>query len=83
MTACPAPAMPANIVEALSRQVARVAVIRERYACLDGMPHVNIQPLMFMIDEALEAAHRAAASGDIPEIARSLQNLEGYEDFDK
>ena len=76
-----APAQSVNILEALSRQVERVATLRERYSCLGGMPSVNIQPLCFMIDAALETAHRAAGSGDIPSIACSLQDLAGFDDW--
>ena len=33
------------------------------------------------IDEALETAHRTAASGDAPIITGSLRDLQGYEDL--
>ena len=45
MIATTAPAKPANIMEALTREIGRVAVIRERYALLGGMPGADIPAL--------------------------------------
>lgn len=65
-------------MEALSREVARVAAIGARLACMSDMRGVNLRPLKFMITEALETAHRAAGSGDIPSILRSLRSLQDF-----
>jgi hypothetical protein len=54
MIATTAPAKPANIMEALTREIERVAVIRERYA-LDGMPGADIPNL--------NPGHHASALG--------------------
>jgi hypothetical protein len=65
----------------LTRQVARVAVIGERYRCLGGMPGVNVSSAIHLIDRALETAHEAAASGDALPIIRSLRDLTSFEDW--
>lgn len=70
-----------NLMEALTRNIARVAVIGERYRSLDGMPGVDVQPVVRSIDRELETAHRAAASGDALTIIRSLRDLEGWNEW--
>jgi hypothetical protein len=81
MIAATAPAQAVNLMDALTRQIARVAVIGERYSSLGGMPGVDVQPVIRSIDRALETAHEAAASGDPQTIIRSLRNLEGFEEW--
>lgn len=68
-----------NLMYALTRQIERVAAIRERYRIHIGEAGINVAPAMYFMTDALEAAHRAAASGSIPDIARSLRDLEGFE----
>lgn len=76
-----APAEAINLMEALSRQIERVATIRERYRCLSDMRGANFRPAIYLMDVALETAHTAAASGDALTIARSLQCLGQFEDL--
>jgi hypothetical protein len=66
-------------MDALTRQIERIAAIRERYRLLMGDRRVLAAPAILLMTDALETAHRAAASGNIPDIARSLQDLEGFE----
>jgi hypothetical protein len=68
-----------NLMDALTRNIERVAAIRERYRIHIGEARVNVAPAIHLMTEALETAHRAAASGNIPDIARSLRDLEGFE----
>jgi hypothetical protein len=81
MTSTTTPAQSVNLMDALTRQIARVAVIGERYRCLGVMPGVNVLPVIHLIDRALETAHEAAASGDALTIIRSLRDLEGFEEW--
>lgn len=68
-----------NLMDALTRNIERVAAIRERYRIRIGEARVNVAPAIHLMTDALETAHRAAASGSIPDIARSLRDLEGFE----
>lgn len=67
-----------NVAEKLAREIARVTELRGQYASLDGMPSVNVKPVMTMIDVALEAAKRAAGVDDAVEQIRALKDLEGF-----
>ena len=70
----------ANIMEELSRQVERVATIRERYRYLEDLPRVVLSPATYLMSAAIEAAHKAAGSGDILQIARAIEDLRGFEE---
>lgn len=74
-----APARCINLMHALTLQIERVAAIRERYRIHIGEARINVAPAIYLMTDALETAHRAAASGNIPDIARSLRDLEGFE----
>lgn len=67
-----------NVAEKLAREIARVTELRGQYASMDGVPGVNVKPVMALIDTALEAAKRAAGVDDAVEQIRALQDLEGF-----
>jgi hypothetical protein len=75
------PAETINAMERLTREIERVAVLREQYRALGnkGLAQLNVGPAIHLMTAALEAAHRAAASGDALEIIRVLQDLQGFE----
>ena len=69
-----------NVMEELSRQVERVATIRERYRCLEDIPRVVLSPATYLMSAAIEAGHKAAGSGDILQIVRAIEDLRGFEE---
>lgn len=68
-----------NVPEKLAREIARVTELRGQYASLDGMPGVNVKPLMFLIDQSLEVAKKAAGENDALTQIAALKTLEGFE----
>ena len=64
--------------ERLSREIARVAALRERYQAMDRMPQVNVKPVITLIDAALEAAHKAIGEGDIAAQVVAIGALEAF-----
>jgi hypothetical protein len=80
-----------NVMEALAREIARVAALRERWRRLGednskftlatGQKlNVNVEPAIALMDRALDAAVAAAGMGDALECIRALQGLQGFRD---
>lgn len=67
-----------NVAEKLSREIARVAILRERYMSLDRMPGVNVKFVLVRISNALDIAHAAAGVDDALEQIAALRELEGF-----
>lgn len=67
-----------NIMEELSREVARVGGIKARYETMRGMPGVNVEPALSIMNASLSAAHRAAGLGDPETIIMQIENLKGF-----
>lgn len=67
-----------NAVEKLAQEIERCAELREQYRSLDGMPGVNVAPVVAMLNETLIEATRAAGSNDAITVIQALQKLEGF-----
>lgn len=69
-----------NVAEKLAREIARVAAIRQQYADLDekNLLRANFKPAIFMMDQSLDAAMKAAGIDDAIEQMRALADLEGF-----
>lgn len=68
-----------NLIEKLTREVRRVAVIREHYHETERLVPRSVAGVAFigdMIDKQLEDACLAAGSNDIVRIARAINDLE-------
>lgn len=65
-----------NAMEGLTREIARVTELKTQYEELRGMPGVNVTFALGHIAASLEAAHKAAASGDVVAILAALRDLE-------
>ena len=70
--------MTKNLAERLAEEIARCSQILARTAALDGMPQVNVKPMLFMLDRSIAAATRAAGCDDALLQMAALQDLEGY-----
>jgi hypothetical protein len=78
-----------NAMERLTREIERVAIVRERYRTIGKIDFASVTPLNFnvvnaapaihLMTAALEDAHRAASSGDALTIIRVLRDLQGFE----
>lgn len=68
-----------NIVEGLSREIARVVVLRERYDQLRVHVNVIVAPQIALMDMAIETGHLALGSGDIEVIVAATTALRGCE----
>jgi len=67
-----------NVAEQLAREISRVTAVRERYAEIDGMPQVNVKPVLLMIDQTLERAKLAAGIDDVLIQIEAVKELEGF-----
>lgn len=57
-----------NLVEGLSREIARVTELRGQYESVRG-PGVLVEPQIRMMNSAIEIGHKAMGSGDILAMA--------------
>ncbi|WP_119270898.1 hypothetical protein [Taklimakanibacter deserti] len=71
-----------NLVEALSREIARVTEIKGRYERLRDMkmPGVNVAPALLMITRDLETAQQVMGRGDIGEMWEAFVALQGWQE---
>jgi len=66
--------------DGLPREMARVRdEVLPQFLALRGLPNVICEPQIAMIRQALDAAARAMASGDVVAMLRAYQDLKGYE----
>jgi hypothetical protein len=75
----PSTPLRASVAETLARQIRRVATIREQTERLRGMPRVNVDFALLMIDAALEAGCKAAGVDDAVAQLAACQQLEAFE----
>lgn len=69
---------PMNVAEKLAREIARVTELRGQYESLRGMPQVNVEPAIAMLNAALERAKRAAGLDDALTQIAAVLDLEGF-----
>lgn len=70
-----------NAAERLAREIMRVAKMRQHYCCtMRGLPNVNAEPAIVMMDQALESACIAAGTSSALEVIESLKKLEKFTD---
>ena len=69
-----------NLPEKLAREISRVTQLREQYISLRSWPGVNVEPAIYMMEDALEKAKQAAGSPDIEGQISAVKDLEGYTD---
>ena len=69
-----------NVPEKLAREIARNVDLRARYAALDGMPRVNVKPVLATLDKAIEFGKLAAGEGDAVTQLCALRMLEAFKD---
>lgn len=68
-----------NVAEELSREIARVTKIRMMYAAIDGLPHANVKPALFLMDQSLEAEKKTAGLDGAVERIKALVDLRRFE----
>lgn len=65
-----------TLADALPREMARVRDnVLPLYLSMRGMPRVNVEPAIFMIQRDLDAAAKAMMEGDVVEMLRVYQSL--------
>lgn len=69
-----------SLAEALPTEIKRVRDIRDMYVSLRGMPGVNVEPVIFMIDKAVDRAIEAAVAGDAIVMLDCLERLKGFKE---
>ncbi len=67
-----------NVPEKLACEIERVAILRERYKTLDGTRGVNVKPVLFMMNSALDSAKSAAGLNDAETQIAALNELQGF-----
>lgn len=82
-----------NLPEKLAREIARVAVIRERYARAEDdlvkamkqsdtkfQAAINMQPALALMAHALEHAYGAIGGDNALDQITALENLQGFKE---
>lgn len=67
-----------NLPETLALEIRRVTEIREQYRALDGMPGVNVGPVLALTERALTSACVAAGSDNIGDMIAAVKDLRGF-----
>lgn len=66
--------------EALPKEMARVRdQVMPAYLACQGMPNVIVEPALYMMRTALDAAARAMIEGDPVAMLRCYEELKGFE----
>lgn len=69
-----------NIMESLSREIARVASLKTRYEGLRGLPGTNVEPAISIMEASLEVACVAIGEGEPKMILMNIENLKAFEE---
>lgn len=67
-----------NLIEGLSREIARVVELRMQYESTRG-PGVLVEPQIRMMNNTIEAAHVAMGGGDIVQMMQAFEALKGWQ----
>lgn len=68
-----------SLGEEYPKEQARVRAIRDQYVECRGMPQVNVEFAIALMDAALKEADEAAVSGDLPRMIRAYSALKEFE----
>ena len=67
---------PTTLAEGLPREMARVRdKVLPQYIAMRGMPQINVEPAIFMMRAALDAAAKAMMDSDVVAMLRAYQSL--------
>lgn len=69
-----------TLSESLPEQINRVRKLQDTFAELRGMPNVMVEPQIEMMENDIQAAIKAASSGDVVEMLRANEALKSWED---
>jgi hypothetical protein len=67
-----------SLAQALPAEINRVREIQDSYKDLRGMPNVNPEPTIAMMEHAITAAINAQGSGDVVQMCRAYDELKGF-----
>lgn len=65
-----------NVAEKLTREIQRVTTLKGQYEAISGLPNVSTAFALRHINQSLEDAHAAQASGDVVRMIAACQELE-------
>ena len=68
-----------SLAEALPNEIARARKIQDEFKSLRGMPNVIVEPQIALMEQEIQSAIRACASGDIVEMLRCHAALAEYD----
>lgn len=68
-----------NLVEGLSREIARVTELKGQYEDMRKLPNVIVEPQIMIMSRDIEAAQKAMGNGDVVEMIKCHANLKGWE----
>lgn len=68
-----------NLVEGLSREIARVTELRAQYETLRGVPNVIVEPQIRMMNSAIELGQLAMGGGEIAKMMAALHTLKEWQ----
>lgn len=68
-----------NMAEALSREVERVAILREAYRSLPDNHQPAVRPVICLMNVAIETGHLAAGSNDALSVIAAYKGLKDFE----
>ena len=69
-----------TLADALPAEVARVTKLSQQYAELRGVPGVNVEPAILLMNHALQEAAATSAAGDTVGMLQAYYALKDFEE---
>ena len=68
-----------TLADGLPEEINRVREIQDMYKSMRGMPQINVEPAIALMESSIQNAVKVAASGDVMEMLRAFEDLKGFE----
>lgn len=69
-----------SLATALPEEINRVRRVQDAYKDLRGMPNVIVEPQIAMMEQCIQSAIAASASGDVVGMLRAYEDLKGWQE---
>ena len=68
-----------TVGEALPVEMQRVRELSQQYAEMCGIPNVNVEPAIALMNVSLSAAEKAMIEQDVVGMCAAIEDLKGFE----
>lgn len=68
----------ASLAVELPAEINRVRGVQDTYKELRSMPNVIVEPQIAMMEQSIQSAIKASASGDVIAMLRAYEDLKGW-----